>query len=311
LKLAKPLKSSSVAYRLFTSRLAEAAQSSDQGETDGIRHPDRRHPFKFKAEWRIRRGWKSAAVVPPHHPSRPTPSSRHRCGLSIEPDQPVGGERRGALARAVEERDRFQPPAAATVTVFQQEVEVATTGIIRGAEMLKQHVSVWIDGHGFHPQDTTPTLQVATRIAMDSAPSPAESTTEPQDLAHRFRDRFETLLPEIQRRWPEVTHQALEATRGSLDDVVHLIATHSDRASMTVRHQLEELMHQAGDRSRHLADSLEPLEEQLEQLLDDLNRTLRPKLEKPLRERPLLSVAVAAGVGVLVGALLSGGRRSS
>ena len=152
---------------------------------------------------------------------------------------------------------------------------------------------------------------MAIRIAMDSAPSPAESTAESQDLAHRFRDRFETLLPEIQKRWPEVTHQALEATRGSLDDVVHLIATHSDRASKTVRHQLEELIHQAGDRSRHLADSLQPLEEQLEQLLDDLNRTLRPKIEKPLRERPLLSVAVAAGVGVLVGALLSGGRRSS
>ena len=109
----------------------------------------------------------------------------------------------------------------------------------------------------------------------------------------------------------QVTHQALEATRGSLDEVVHLIAAQSDRASSSVRLQLEDLMHQAGDRTRNLAESLEPLEEQLEQLLDDLNRTLRPKIEKPLRERPLLSVAVAAGVGVLVGALLTSGRRSS
>ena len=188
---------------------------------------------------------------------------------------------------------------------------MAAPRIVWSTEMLKQHVTVWIGEHGFPAQVTTPNLTVSTRIALDSAPSPAESTAESQDLAHRFRDRFETLLPEIQKRWPEVTHQALEATRGSLDDVVHLIATHSDRASTTVRHQLEELIHQAGDRSRHLADSLQPLEEQLEQLLDDLNRTLRPKIEKPLRERPLLSVAVAAGVGVLVGALLSGGRRSS
>ena len=60
-----------------------------------------------------------------------------------------------------------------------------------------------------------------------------------------------------------------------------------------------------------LADNLDPLEEQLEHLLDELNRTLRPKLEKPVRERPLMSLAVAAGVGVLVGALLTGGRRSS
>ena len=188
---------------------------------------------------------------------------------------------------------------------------MAAARIVRSPEMLEQDVAVWIDWHGFPPQDTTLTLKLATRIPMDSAPSPAESTTEPQDAANRFRDRFDALLPEIQRRWPEVTHQALEATRGSLDEVVHLIAAQSDRASSSVRLQLEDLMHQAGDRTRNLAESLEPLEEQLEQLLDDLNRTLRPKIEKPLRERPLLSVAVAAGVGVLVGALLTSGRRSS
>jgi ElaB/YqjD/DUF883 family membrane-anchored ribosome-binding protein len=61
---------------------------------------------------------------------------------------------------------------------------------------------------------------------------------------------------------------------------------------------------------RSFADTLEPLEEQLEQLLDDLNSTLRPKIERPVRQRPLLALAIAAGVGVLVGALLTGGRRS-
>ena len=146
---------------------------------------------------------------------------------------------------------------------------------------------------------------------MDSAPSPADAPEDSQDLSYRFRDRFDTLLPEIQKRWPEVTHQALEATRGSFDEVVHLISTHSDRAAGIVSVQLEELLHQAGDRTRNLADNLDPLEEQLEHLLDELNRTLRPKLEKPVQERPLMSLAVAAGVGVLVGALLTGGRRSS
>ncbi len=142
---------------------------------------------------------------------------------------------------------------------------------------------------------------------MDSAPSPEEE----QDFAHRFRDRFESLAPEIQRRWPEVTHQALEATRGSFDDVVELIASQGDRAVQTVKHQLEDLMLQPGESVQGLADTLEPLEEQLEQLLDDLNATLRPKIEKPVRERPLLSLAIATGVGVLLGALLMGGRRSS
>ena len=69
-------------------------------------------------------------------------------------------------------------------------------------------------------------------------------------------------------------------------------------------------MHSVGDRSRHLADTLDPLEEQLEQLLDELNSTLRPRIERPVRQRPLLAVGVALGVGVLLGAMLRGGRQS-
>ena len=141
---------------------------------------------------------------------------------------------------------------------------------------------------------------------MDSAPSQEED----KDFAQRFRDHFEALVPEIQRRWPEVTHQALEATRGSFDEVVHLIASQGDRAVQTVQQQLEDLVHQPGERVRNFGDTLEPLEEQLEQLLDDLNATLRPKIERPVRERPLQSLAIAAGVGFLAGALLTGGRRS-
>ena len=95
-----------------------------------------------------------------------------------------------------------------------------------------------------------------------------------------------------------------------MDEVVRLIEDKTGLTSQGVREQLEELMQSAGARGQHLADSLEPLEEQLEQLLDELNSTLRPRIEKPVRQRPLLSVGVALGVGVLLGMVLSGGRRS-
>ncbi len=134
------------------------------------------------------------------------------------------------------------------------------------------------------------------------------STAEPSE--QKFRERFESLLPSIQEYWPDLARDTLEATRGSLDELVRVISQHSGKTSNGVRSQLEELFHLAGDRTKDLADSLEPLEQRLEQLLDELNSSLRPRIERPVRKRPLLAVAMAAGIGVLVGVLFAGGRRS-
>ena len=140
---------------------------------------------------------------------------------------------------------------------------------------------------------------------MNATPPPSNGSFE-----HHFRDRFESLLPTIQKRWPELAQHTLEATRGSVDELVRLIEQNTGLTPQGVREQLEELMHAAGDQSRHLGDSLDPLEEQLEQLLDELNRNLRPRIEQPVRQRPLLAVGVALGVGVFLGAILNGGRHS-
>lgn len=154
---------------------------------------------------------------------------------------------------------------------------------------------------------------------METAPSPADDHTKPGAVASdpslwsaadQFRERFDALLPEIQRRWPEVAEQTLEATRGSLDEAVRVISMHSGRTAHLVQAQLEDLLHSVGQRGASFNGSLDPLEQQLEQLLDDLNKTLRPRIEKPVRQRPLLALAIAAGVGVVIGSLLSGGRRS-
>ena len=124
-----------------------------------------------------------------------------------------------------------------------------------------------------------------------------------------FRERFVDLLPAIQEEWPQVALEALENTRGSLDEVVQVIADQTGRTGGAVREQLLEFVDVAGEQTRRIGDSLQPLEEQLEQLLDDLNASLRPKIEAPVRERPLLAVGIAAGIGLLAGLILSGGRR--
>lgn len=143
---------------------------------------------------------------------------------------------------------------------------------------------------------------VAEKVAERNTPAPLQVV---------FRERFEALLPALQKEWPEVARHTLEATRGSLDHAVEVISRQTGATSAGVRRQLGDLLNATGDQAHQVVDSLKPLEEQLEHLLDELNSTLRPKIEKPVRERPLLALGVAAGVGLIVGLLLNSGRRSA
>ena len=152
--------------------------------------------------------------------------------------------------------------------------------------------------------------------SVNSSPSSSSNSVEAEEpIAEKspeqwFNEQFENLLPKIQERWPDLAKQTLEATKGSLDDLINVISVHSGKNSFGVQEQLEEIFHSATDTTRGLAESLEPLEKQLEDLLDELNSTLRPRIEKPVRKRPLLAISIAAGIGVLFGILLGGGRRN-
>ncbi len=148
-----------------------------------------------------------------------------------------------------------------------------------------------------------------------SSSQSSNSVTTEEAIAEKvseqwFTEQFDNLLPKIQERWPDLAKQTLEATKGSLDDLINVISTHSEKNSFGVKEQLEEIFHSATDTTKGLAESLEPLEKQLEDLLDELNSTLRPRIEKPVRKRPLLAIGIAAGIGVLFGILLSGGKRN-
>ena len=152
--------------------------------------------------------------------------------------------------------------------------------------------------------------------SVNSSSSQSENSVQTEEaIAEKssdkwFSEQFENLLPKIQERWPDLAKQTLEATKGSLDDLINVIAIHSGKNSFGVKEQLEEIFDSATDTTKGLAESLEPLEKQLEDLLDDLNSTLRPRIEKPVRERPLLAIGIATGIGVLFGILLGGGRRN-
>ena len=150
--------------------------------------------------------------------------------------------------------------------------------------------------------------------SMNSSSSEPElntATSIDEDQPEQWlNERFESLLPQIQEKWPDLAKQTLEATRGSLDELVRVISIHSGNTSYGVKEQLEELFNTASDKTKDLAENLEPLEKQLENLLDELNSSLRPRIEKPVRQRPLLAIGIATGLGVLLGIIFSGGRKS-
>ncbi|AAP99113.1 MULTISPECIES: DUF883 family protein [Prochlorococcus] len=154
-------------------------------------------------------------------------------------------------------------------------------------------------------------MESENSATCDTQASVEIPSSEDQSISNQwFSDQFDDLLPKIQEQWPDLAKQTIEATRGSLDDLVKVLASHSGKTSIGVIEQLEDLLNSASDRTKDLAESLEPLEKQLEDLLDELNCTLRPKIETPVRQRPLLAIGIATGLGVLLGILMSGGRRS-
>ena len=122
-------------------------------------------------------------------------------------------------------------------------------------------------------------------------------------------EKIDSLIPLIKEKWPTIAQQTLEAAKGSIDDLVEVISTHSDTSAIGIKKQLFEIIDSIGENNWEISKKIEPIESQLEELLEELNNTLRPKIESPIRKKPLLSIAIAAGIGLLIGTLLNNGRK--
>ncbi len=124
-----------------------------------------------------------------------------------------------------------------------------------------------------------------------------------------FLEKIDSLIPLIKEKWPTIAQQTLEAAKGSIDDLVEVISTHSDTSAIGIKKQLFEIIDSIGENNWEISKKIEPIESQLEELLEELNNTLRPKIESPIRKKPLLSIAIAAGIGLLIGTILNNGRK--
>ena len=122
-------------------------------------------------------------------------------------------------------------------------------------------------------------------------------------------DKIDSLIPLIKEKWPTIAQQTLEATKGSIDDLVEVIASNTGSSASGIKSQLFEIIDSIRENNWEISEKIEPIESQLEELLEELNSTLRPKIESPIRKKPILSIAISAGIGLLIGTLLNSGRK--
>ena len=124
-----------------------------------------------------------------------------------------------------------------------------------------------------------------------------------------FLEKIDSLIPLIKEKWPTIAQQTLEAAKGNIDDLIKVISSHSGTSAIGIKSQLFEIIDSIRENNWEISEKIEPIESQLEELLEELNNTLRPKIENPIRKKPLLSIAIAAGIGLLIGTLLNSGRK--
>ena len=150
----------------------------------------------------------------------------------------------------------------------------------------------------FHPPQAT---QEANK---DNLPHEKERISEQWLL-----EKIDNLIPLIQEKWPNIAAKTIEATKGSIDELVNVIEINTGSSSSGIKKQLFEIIDSIQANNWEISEHIEPIESQLEELLDELNQTLRPKIESPIRRKPILSIAIAAGVGLIIGSLINTGRK--
>ena len=123
----------------------------------------------------------------------------------------------------------------------------------------------------FHPQE-----EVKENL-NDSAPPKTEGISDKW-----LREKIDSLIPVIQEKWPNIAQQTLETAKGNIDDLVGVISTHTGSSTSGIKNQLFEIIDSIQANNWEITEKIEPIESQLEELLDELNSTLRPKLETPI-----------------------------
>ena len=84
-----------------------------------------------------------------------------------------------------------------------------------------------------------------------------------------LREKIDSLIPLIQEKWPNIAQQTLETAKGSIDDLVGVISSHTGSSASGIKNQLFQIIDSIQDNNWEIADKIEPIEIQLEELLEN------------------------------------------
>ena len=62
-------------------------------------------------------------------------------------------------------------------------------------------------------------------------------------------EKIDSLIPLIKEKWPTIAQQTLEAAKGSIDDLVEVIASHSGTSAIGIKSQLLEIIDSIRDKN--------------------------------------------------------------
>ena len=88
-----------------------------------------------------------------------------------------------------------------------------------------------------------------------------------------LREKIDSLIPLIQKKWPSIAKQTIETAKGSIDDLVEVIASHSGTSAIGIKRQLFEIIDSIKENNWEISEKIEPIESQLEELLEAVSYT--------------------------------------
>ncbi len=132
-----------------------------------------------------------------------------------------------------------------------------------------------------------------------------------------FKQDFTNLKPLIQEEWPEVDTTRLEQTAGEYEQVVSLVAEHTEHTKALVKRQLSELHQIAAEEDfqgmeavdgpiRKLQDTAKRMQKKVVEWTDYMRKQALTDAKNKASEHPLVTLLIAIGLGFILGFLARG-----